>query len=246
MDYSQQINRDNIPQHVAIIMDGNGRWAQQRGLPRSEGHQAGAATVHRLVENALKMGLRYLTLYTFSTENWNRPQEEVTALMVLLFDSIEEELFMKNNVRFKIIGDMQRLPERVRTRLNECIEHTAENDALTVVLALSYSSKWEITEAVRNIASDVKSGKVSVDDIDDKMIDRALATNFMPDPDLLIRTGKEQRLSNFLLWQCAYSEFYFTEVLWPDFDNEELCKAVYAYQQRQRRYGKTGEQVSIK
>ncbi len=246
MDYSQQINRDNIPQHVAIIMDGNGRWAQQRGLPRSEGHQAGAATVHRLVENALKMGLRYLTLYTFSTENWNRPQEEVTALMVLLFDSIEEELFMKNNVRFKIIGDVQRLPERVRTRLNECIEHTAENDSLTVVLALSYSSKWEITEAVRNIASDVKSGKVSVDEIDDKMIDRALATNFMPDPDLLIRTGKEQRLSNFLLWQCAYSEFYFTEVLWPDFDNEELCKAVYAYQQRQRRYGKTGEQVSIK
>ncbi len=246
MDYSLQVNKDNIPQHVAIIMDGNGRWAQQRGLQRSEGHQAGAATVHTLVGNALKLGIRYLTLYTFSTENWNRPQEEVTALMMLLFDSIEEELFMKNNVQFKIIGDVAKLPQHVLERLRACENNTASNDALTVVLALSYSSKWEITEAVRSIAAKVQQGNMSVDEINDKTIDAALATSFMPDPDLLIRTGKEQRLSNFLLWQCAYSEFYFTEVLWPDFDNNELCKAVCDYQHRQRRYGKTGEQVTLK
>ncbi|MBR3883624.1 MAG: isoprenyl transferase [Bacteroidaceae bacterium] len=246
MDYSLQVNRENIPQHVAIIMDGNGRWAQQRGLQRSEGHQAGAATVHTLVGNALKLGIRYLTLYTFSTENWNRPQEEVTALMMLLFDSIEEELFMKNNVQFKIIGDVEKLPQRVLERLRACENNTAANDALTVVLALSYSSKWEITEAVRSIAAKVQNGELSLNEINDKTIDAALATSFMPDPDLLIRTGKEQRLSNFLLWQCAYSEFYFTEVLWPDFDNNELCKAVCDYQHRQRRYGKTGEQVTLK
>lgn len=246
MDYSLQVNRDNIPQHVAIIMDGNGRWAQQRGLPRFEGHQAGAATVHTLVGNALKLGIKYLTLYTFSTENWNRPQEEVTALMVLLFDSIEEELFMKNNVRFRIIGDVEKLPQHVLERLRACENNTAFNDALTVVLALSYSSKWEITEAVRTIAKKVQQGELSPNDIDDKAIDGTLATSFMPDPDLLIRTGKEQRLSNFLLWQCAYTEFYFTDVLWPDFDNEELCKAVCDYQRRQRRYGKTGEQVTLK
>lgn len=243
MEYIEKIDKSNVPQHIAIIMDGNGRWAQQRGLQRSEGHQAGAATVRKLVENALNIGVRYLTLYTFSTENWNRPQAEVAALMVLLFESIEEEIFMKNNVGFRVIGDMSKLPDKVRERLMACEERTSKNDSMTLVLALSYSSKWEITEAVRNIASCVKDGRLNVDDIDDATISSSLATNFMPDPDLLIRTGKEQRLSNFLLWQCAYSEFYFTEVLWPDFDNNELCKAVYDYQQRQRRYGKTGEQV---
>lgn len=244
MNYIEQIDKNNVPQHVAIIMDGNGRWAKQRGLERSQGHQAGAATVRKLVENALNLGVRYLTLYTFSTENWNRPVAEVAALMALLFESIEEEIFVKNNVAFRIIGDMSKLPENVRDRLNACAERTAKNDSMTLVLALSYSAKWEITEAVRSIASKVKNGEISLEDINDSMISSELTTNFMPDPDLLIRTGKEQRLSNFLLWQAAYSEFYFTEVLWPDFDNNELCKAVYEYQRRQRRYGLTGEQVT--
>lgn len=244
MDYIELIDKNNIPQHIAIIMDGNGRWAQQRGLDRSQGHQAGAATVRKLVEHALGLGVKYLTLYTFSTENWNRPMAEVAALMALLFESIEEEIFVKNNVSFKIIGDLEKLPENVRERLNACVERTAGNDSMSLVLALSYSSKWEITEAVRSIASRVKAGELAVDDIDDKLISGELTTNFMPDPDLLIRTGKEQRLSNFLLWQAAYSEFYFTEVLWPDFGKEELCRAVYEYQQRQRRYGLTGEQVT--
>ena len=244
MDYIELIDKNNIPQHIAIIMDGNGRWAQQRGLERSQGHQAGAATVRKLVENALKLGVRYLTLYTFSTENWNRPIAEVAALMALLFESIEEEIFVNNNVAFRIIGDLEKLPENVRERLNACVERTAGNDRMTLGLALSYSSKWEITEAVRSIAAKVNDGELSLEEIDDNLISSELTTNFMPDPDLLIRTGKEQRLSNFLLWQAAYSEFYFTEVLWPDFDNGELCKAVYEYQQRQRRYGLTGEQVT--
>lgn len=244
MDYLELIDKNNIPQHIAIIMDGNGRWAQQRGLERSQGHQAGAATVRKLVEHALKLGVRYLTLYTFSTENWNRPMAEVAALMALLFESIEEEIFVKNNVAFRIIGDLEKLPENVRERLNACVERTSKNDSMTLVLALSYSAKWEITEAVRSIASKVKNGELALGEINDNTISAELTTNFMPDPDLLIRTGKEQRLSNFLLWQAAYSEFYFTEVLWPDFDREELCKAVYEYQQRQRRYGLTGEQVT--
>ena len=244
MNYSELVNTENVPQHIAIIMDGNGRWAQLRGLDRSQGHQAGAATVRKLVENALKLGVKYLTLYTFSTENWKRPQAEVAALMALLFESIEEELFVKNNVAFRIIGDLDKLPQNVRERLEGCMERTAKNDSMTLVLALSYSAKWEITEAIRNIASRAKSGELAIEDINDELISSELTTAFMPDPDLLIRTGKEQRLSNFLLWQCAYSEFYFTEVLWPDFDNEELCKAVCEYQKRQRRYGLTGEQVS--
>ena len=244
MNYIELLDRNNIPQHIAIIMDGNGRWAKQRGLDRSQGHQAGAATVRSLVEHALRLGVKYLTLYTFSTENWNRPVTEVAALMALLFESIEEEIFVKNNVAFRIIGDLEKLPENVRERLNACVERTAKNDSMSLVLALSYSSKWEITEAVRSIASKVKDGELALDDIDDKLISSELTTTFMPDPDLLIRTGKEQRLSNFLLWQVAYSEFYFTDVLWPDFTKEELYKAVYEYQQRQRRYGLTGEQVT--
>ena len=244
MNYIEQLDKNNIPQHIAIIMDGNGRWAQLRGLDRSAGHQAGAATVRKLVENALKLGVKYLTLYTFSTENWKRPATEVAALMALLFESIEEEIFVKNNVAFRIIGDMSMLPDNVRDRLNACVERTSKNDSMTLVLALSYSSKWEIIEAVRSISNKVKAGDMSVEDIDDNVISNELTTNFMPDPDLLIRTGKELRLSNFLLWQAAYSELYFTEVLWPDFDNDELCKAVYEYQQRQRRYGMTGEQVT--
>ena len=244
MNYIEMIDKERVPQHIAIIMDGNGRWAQLRGKERQEGHQAGAVAVRQLVEDALKIGVKYLTLYTVSTENWKRPMAEVAALMVLLFESVEEELFVKHNVGFRVIGDMSMLPENVRERLNGCVERTANNDAMTLVLALSYSSKWELTEAVRSIASKVKEGTMELDEITDETIDGALATSFMPDPDLLIRTGKEQRLSNFLLWQLAYAEFYFTEVLWPDFNKEELCKAIYEYQSRQRRYGLTGEQVT--
>ena len=244
MSYIELIDKERVPQHIAIIMDGNGRWAQQRGLPRTDGHQAGAAVVRRIAEDAVELGVRNLTLYTFSTENWNRPTEEVAALMVLLFDSMEEEIFIKNNIRFAVIGEMDKLPERVRERFSKCMERTAGNTRMTFVLAISYSAKWEMTEAARNIARLVQQGKLQPEDIDDKLIDKHLTTSFMPDPELLIRTGREQRLSNFLLWQCAYSELYFSEVMWPEFDKEELCKAIYSYQQRQRRFGKTGEQVT--
>ena len=193
---------------------------------------------------AARLGVRYLTLYTFSTENWNRPIDEVAALMVLLFDSMEEEIFLKNNIRFSVIGEMDKLPERVRERFQKCMERTAGNTKMTFVLAISYSAKWEITEAVRKIAAKVQNGEMQLQDIDDKAISDNLTTFDMPDPELLIRTGREQRLSNFLLWQCAYSELYFSEVMWPEFDKEELCKAIYNYQQRQRRFGKTGEQVT--
>lgn len=238
------IDGERIPEHIAIIMDGNGRWAQQRGLARTDGHQAGAVVVKKIAEDAARLGVRYLTLYTFSTENWNRPIDEVAALMVLLFDSMEEEIFLKNNIRFSVIGEMDKLPERVRERFQKCMERTAGNTKMTFVLAISYSAKWEITEAVRKIATKVQNGEMQLQDIDDKAISDNLTTFDMPDPELLIRTGREQRLSNFLLWQCAYSELYFSEVMWPEFDKEELCKAIYNYQQRQRRFGKTGEQVT--
>lgn len=238
------IDGERIPEHIAIIMDGNGRWAQQRGLARTDGHQAGAVVVKKIAEDAARLGVRYLTLYTFSTENWNRPIDEVAALMVLLFDSMEEEIFLKNNIRFSVIGEMDKLPERVRERFQKCMERTAGNTKMTFVLAISYSAKWEITEAVRKIAAKVQNGEMQLQDIDDKTISDNLTTFDMPDPELLIRTGREQRLSNFLLWQCAYSELYFSEVMWPEFDKEELCKAIYSYQQRQRRFGKTGEQVT--
>lgn len=238
------IDGERIPEHIAIIMDGNGRWAQQRGLARTDGHQAGAVVVKKIAEDAARLGVRYLTLYTFSTENWNRPIDEVAALMVLLFDSMEEEIFLKNNIRFSVIGEMDKLPERVRKRFQKCMERTAGNTKMTFVLAISYSAKWEITEAVRKIAAKVQNGEMQLQDIDDKAISDNLTTFDMPDPELLIRTGREQRLSNFLLWQCAYSELYFSEVMWPEFDKEELCKAIYNYQQRQRRFGKTGEQVT--
>lgn len=244
MSHIELIDKERVPEHIAIIMDGNGRWAQQRGLPRTDGHQAGAAVVRRIAEDAVELGIRYLTLYTFSTENWNRPVDEVAALMVLLFDSMEEEIFIKNDIRFSVIGEMEKLPERVRERFRKCMERTAGNTRMTFVLAISYSAKWEITEAARSIAAKVQAGELQPQDIDDKLIANHLTTSFMPDPELLIRTGREQRLSNFLLWQCAYSELYFSEVMWPEFDKEELCKAIYSYQQRQRRFGKTGEQVT--
>ncbi len=243
MLYQDQIDKTRIPSHIAIIMDGNGRWAKQRGQIRTFGHQAGAETVHVIAEEAARLGVKYLTLYTFSTENWNRPVDEVAALMSLLMDSIEEETFMKNNISFRIIGDTAKLPENVLERLNRCIERTSVNTGMCLTLALSYSSKWEITEAVRQIASRVFAGDLKADEITDQTVDGFLATHYMPDPDLLIRTGGEGRLSNFLLWQCAYSELYFCDTFWPDFKAEELCKAICDYQRRERRFGKTSEQI---
>lgn len=244
MQYKEQIDLSRIPQHVAIIMDGNGRWAKQRGYERSYGHQVGAETVHVIAEEAAKLGIKYLTLYTFSTENWNRPTDEVTALMGLLVESIEEETFMKNNISFRIIGDIKKLPANVQERLYKCVEHTSKNTGMCLVLALSYSSRWEIVEAARQIAVLVKEGNLNIEQINCDLVAKHLTTSFMPDPDLLIRTGGEVRLSNYLLWQCAYSELYFCETYWPDFREEELYKAIYDYQKRERRYGKTSEQIS--
>ena len=243
MLYKDQIDKNRIPAHIAIIMDGNGRWAKQQGHARTFGHQAGAETVHVIAEEAARLGVKYLTLYTFSTENWNRPVDEVAALMSLLMDSIEEETFMKNNISFRIIGETEKLPENVLARLNKCIDRTSKNTGMCLTLALSYSSKWEITEAVKKIAREVKEGSLSPEEITDQTIDRCLATHYMPDPDLLIRTGGEIRLSNYLLWQCAYAELYFCDTFWPDFKAEELCKAICHFQKRKRRFGKTSEQI---
>ena len=237
MSYKEEIDLNRIPQHVAIIMDGNGRWAKQRGHERSYGHQAGAETVHVIAEEAAKLGVRYLTLYTFSTENWNRPSDEVAALMGLLFDSIEEETFMKNNISFRVIGDIEKLPANVQQRLNTCVAHTSHNTGMCLVLALSYSSRWEITEAARQIADLVQKSELKPEQIDSELISRHLTTHFMPDPDLLIRTSGEQRLSNFLLWQASYAEFWFPEVLWPDFTEEEFDRAIEEYARRDRRFG---------
>lgn len=242
--YKEQINQAKVPAHIAIIMDGNGRWAKLRGEERSRGHIEGVETVRRIVTESVKLGIKYLTLYTFSTENWNRPEAEVTALMGLLFDNLEEEIFMKNNVGFRVVGDMSRMPAPVLERIHRLEDITAKNDQMTLVLALSYSSKWELTTAVRNIADEVAAGTLKSEDITEETIAAQLATNFMPDPDLLIRTGGEVRLSNYLLWQCAYSELYFCDTLWPDFDEEELAKAICNFQSKERRYGKTSEQVT--
>lgn len=241
--YKEQLDMNRLPQHIAIIMDGNGRWAKARGQERSFGHSAGADRVHEIIESATRLGIKYLTLYAFSTENWNRPENEVAALMELLLKHLEEEVFMKNSVKARFIGDLDRLPENVHKAVAHMEEVTRNNVNTCVVVGLSYSSRWEQTEAVKAIASKVKSGEMSLDDITDKTLDEHMVTNFMPDPELLIRTGGEQRLSNFLLWQAAYSELYYTDTYWPDFDEECLCKAILDYQQRQRRFGKTGDQV---
>ena len=235
---------NRIPQHVAIIMDGNGRWAEQRGKQRTEGHIKGVEVVRKIMENAVELGIKYLTLYTFSTENWNRPEQEVSTLMGLLFKNIEEEVFIKNQVRFRVIGDIERLPAEIQAKLNKCMEHTRDFERSCMVLALSYSSRWEITRAARILADKAAKGLISADAIDEKMLSGVMTTNFMPDPDLLIRTGGEIRLSNYLLWQSAYTELYFCDTFWPDFNMEELCKAIYEYQQRERRFGKTGAQIA--
>lgn len=237
------LDMNRIPEHIAVIMDGNGRWATERGKERSYGHQAGVETVRRITSECTRLGVKYLTLYTFSTENWNRPADEVAALMGLVLTALEDELFMKNDVRFQVIGDIDRLPAVVQDKLQETIDHTANNKAMTMTIALSYSSRWEITRAVKNISTLVAEGKLKTEDITEELISRNMTTNFMPDPDLLIRTGGELRISNYLLWQIAYSELYFCDTYWPDFAEEDLYKAIASYQNRQRRFGKTEEQV---
>ncbi|MBR4297022.1 MAG: isoprenyl transferase [Bacteroidaceae bacterium] len=232
-----------IPQHIAIIMDGNGRWAKARGFNRSVGHQAGVETVKRITEACSRMGVKYLTLYTFSTENWNRPADEVAALMSLVLTAMEEELFMQNNVRLRIIGDLTRVPDDVREAILSLQERTQVNTGMTMVIALSYSSRWEITDTVQRLAQKVKTGELTPEDITEDCISKHLVTNFMPDPDLLIRTGGECRLSNYLLWQCAYTEFYFCDTYWPDFNADDLQLAIDYFNRKERRFGKTSEQV---
>lgn len=247
MSSIEQIDRERLPEHVAIIMDGNGRWAKAQGKDRSFGHQEGVVSVRKVVEAATAVGLKYLTLYTFSTENWNRPLPEVQALMSLLVAAIHRETpdLMKNNVRLKAIGDLSRLPGEARVTLQECIDRTALNTGTTVVLALSYSSRWEIVEAARQLAADVAARKINPNDITEAEVSAHLTTKGIPDPDLLIRTGGEKRISNFLLWQLSYAEMYFTDVYWPEFREEELYGAILCYQQRERRFGKTSEQLIL-
>ncbi len=245
MSRNHNIDPKRLPRHVAIIMDGNGRWARARGLDRSEGHVEGVNTVRKITEAASEIGIKYLTLYTFSTENWNRPQEEVDALMNLIVIAIERETadLIKNNVRLTMIGDFGRMPDFARRRLSKCMDDTAHCTGLTLVLALSYSSRWEITEAVRTIAAKVQAGSLDPDDITDDTISRNLSTADMPDPDLLIRTGGDFRVSNFLLWQIAYSEIYVTSTYWPDFTKDDFLDALEQFQSRERRFGLTSDQV---
>ncbi|MDE5820861.1 MAG: isoprenyl transferase [Paramuribaculum sp.] len=241
-----KIDPRNVPAHVAIIMDGNGRWAKMRSLDRSEGHVEGVNTVRRITEAASEAGVRFLTLYAFSTENWNRPQAEVDALMHLIVIAIERETpdLIKNNVRLSMIGDFDRMPQEALNRLQRCMQDTAHCTGLTLNLALSYSARWEITEAVKAIAADAVSGKINPAQITPDTVDKYLSTAGMPDPDLLIRTGGDNRVSNFLLWQIAYSEIYITNTYWPDFSKEDFFRAILEYQSRERRFGLTSEQLT--
>ncbi len=245
MSLIEEVDKSELPQHVAIIMDGNGRWAKSRGEDRSEGHREGVVSVRKIVEAAVAVGLKYLTVYTFSTENWNRPDEEIKALMSLMVIAIYRETpdLMKNNVRLMAIGDMTRLPEDVRNTLFECIKQTSANTGTTLVLALSYSSRWEIVQAAKRIVDDVRSNDIIVEDVNEKLFSLYLTTYNLPDPDLLIRTGGEKRISNFLLWQLSYAELYFTDVYWPDFREDEFYEAILSYQRRERRFGKTSDQI---
>lgn len=246
MDYLSQINKEKVPQHVAIIMDGNGRWAKQQGEDRVFGHHEGVNSVREIVEACAEVGVKYLTLYAFSTENWNRPKEEVDALMELLVSTISLETpnLNKNSVKLQAIGDIKSLPQSCQDELQDSINITAGNSKVTLILALSYSSKWEITNAVKQIAEQVKLGKIVPKDITSENIEKYLCTNNFPDPELMIRTSGEHRISNFLLWQLAYAEFYFTEVLWPDFRKNEFYKAIVSYQNRERRFGLTSDQLT--
>lgn len=241
----KQVDCNRLPKHVAVIMDGNGRWAKQRNLDRSYGHIEGVKAVRNITEIASDLGIGSLTLYTFSTENWNRPTEEVDALMHLIAIAIEKETpdLIKNNVRLKIIGDLSRVPEYAREKLEGCVKATETSTGMNMILAISYSSRWEITNAVKKIAAEVADGKMQLDSIDEETIGNYLTTAGIPDPDLLIRTGGDYRISNYLLWQIAYAELYFTDKFWPDFSKEDFCDAIIKYQSRERRFGKTSEQV---
>jgi undecaprenyl diphosphate synthase len=245
MDLKSQISIAKLPRHIAVIMDGNGRWAKERGKPRVFGHHSGVTAVREVTEAAAELGIEYMTLYAFSTENWNRPAIEVTALMMLLVETIHKEVatLNKNNIRLQAIGDLSKLPEKTYKVLLEGIEKTKNNTRMTLVLALNYSAKWEILNAIQNIAKQVADKNILPEQIDEDIFEANLSTQGMPDPELMIRTSGEHRISNFLLWQLAYAEFYFTETFWPDFRKDDFYKAIIDFQNRERRFGKTGEQV---
>jgi undecaprenyl diphosphate synthase len=246
MEYLDQIDLLKLPKHVAIIMDGNGRWAKEKGKLRVFGHHNGVISVRDVVEGCDKLGVKYITLYTFSSENWNRPKFEVMAIMELMVSTIHKEIagFMKNNIKLNAIGDLDLLPAKCLKELNNAMETTKDNTGVILTLALSYGSRREILHAAKNIAAQVKSGELEIEDINEAVFERNLFTNDMPDPELLIRTGGEYRISNYLLWQIAYAELYFTTKLWPDFRKEDLYEAILDYQKRERRFGKTSEQVN--
>ena len=246
MDLKSQINTDKLPQHIAVIMDGNGRWAKQHGKPRVFGHRNGVKAVREVTEAAAELGVQYLTLYAFSTENWNRPKLEVNALMALLVETLgkEVETLNENNISLQAIGNISKLPSRSHKALLKAINDTRQNDRMTLILALNYSAKWEILEAVRSLATAVKNQQLQPEDIQEAAFVQALATRDFPDPELLIRTSGENRISNFLLWQIAYSELYFTDIFWPDFRKEHFYQAIIDFQRRERRFGKTSEQLS--
>lgn len=245
MQLPDTIDKDNLPQHIAIIMDGNGRWAKQRGMLRTLGHEHGTKSVRTTIETCGRIGIKNLTLYAFSTENWNRPKAEVDVLMKLLISSLRKEYksFMENEIRLQTIGNLERLPKRVRTELEEVVEKLKNNTKMTVTVALSYGSREELARAAREIAFKVKNNIIEVDAVDESIINQHLYTRNLPDVDLVIRTSGEHRISNFLLWQIAYAEFYFTDVLWPDFTEHDLYAAIVSYQKRERRFGKTSEQI---
>ena len=245
MPLKEQINTGKLPLHVAIIMDGNGRWAQQRGLDRVFGHQQGVKALREVIETAAELGIKYLTLYAFSTENWGRPDEEISALMGIMVQSLNDETdtLLKNNIRLRAIGDIERLVKDVRDRLNDSIKMTSSGSGLNLIVALSYSSRWEITDAARKMMADVSNGKLRADSIKEEDFEKYLTTFGIPDPELMIRTSGELRISNFLLWQMAYTEFFFTEKLWPDFGKDDFYNAIIDFQVRERRFGKTSEQV---
>jgi len=247
MSLKETIDLERLPKHIAIIMDGNGRWAKKNGMNRLLGHKEGVVSVRKISEAIGKLGIDYLTLYTFSTENWDRPQQEVDALMELMVTAIQSEAedLMTNNIRLTAIGDIDRLPPVTYDNLIKTIHRTSQNTGLNLTLALSYSSRWELTEAVKKISAAVKAGLLNIEQISEKTIAENLATYNTPYPDLLIRTGGERRISNYLLWQLAYAELYFTDIYWPDFREEDLYAAIVDYQQRERRFGKTGEQIQV-
>ena len=245
MSLIELINKDNLPKHLAIIMDGNGRWAKQKGLLRTLGHESGTKSVKSTVETCAKLGIENLTLYAFSTENWNRPKLEVDTLMKLLVRSLKKELrtLQNNNIKLNSIGNLSKLPESILKELNDVIDKTKDNTRMTLTLALSYGSREELLNVVKNISNKVKNNIISIDTIDESIINQHLYTHNLPDVDLLIRTSGEHRISNFLLWQIAYAELFFTDVLWPDFTDENLYEAIISYQKRERRFGKTSEQI---